>query len=343
MIRFLKPALFLACLGPAAWLVYGAFLGGDLGVNPVETITNYTGIWTLRLIAISLAVSPLRWLTGWNRIIQYRRMLGLFAFFYGTLHFMTYFVLDHSLVFAGLWDDVVKRPYITAGFTAFMLMVPLAITSTQGLDPAPRRPQLEPAAPAGLRHGAAGGAALLVEGEARHLEPGALRGDHGHAARRPGLEGAGEASCRAAGVASGPRGAAGLMARLSIAALATVAMLAGCAPAGDGAEAEAAAGGADAGRQALLTINHLEPRPDFVGPQPARFTWTPIAGADSYAIGLVSEIDTVVWQRADIPAAEVAWPAGLDLPAGTYFWMIEGFTEGRRIAESGRAAFVLER
>ena len=70
MIRFLKPALFLACLGPAAWLVYGAFLGGDLGVNPVETITNYTGIWTLRLIAISLAVSPLRWLTGWNRIIQ---------------------------------------------------------------------------------------------------------------------------------------------------------------------------------------------------------------------------------------------------------------------------------
>ena len=132
VIRWLKPAVFLACLGPAAWLVYGAFLGGDLGVNPVETITNYTGIWTLRLIAISLAVSPLRWLTGWNRIIQYRRMLGLFAFFYGSLHFLTYFVLDHSLVFAGLWDDVVKRPYITAGFTAFVLLIPLAITSTQG-------------------------------------------------------------------------------------------------------------------------------------------------------------------------------------------------------------------
>ena len=132
MIRWVKPALFLACLGPAAWLVYGAFLGGDLGVNPVETITNYTGIWTLRLIAISLAVSPLRWLTGWNRVIQYRRMLGLFAFFYGSLHFLTYFVLDHSLVFAGLWDDVVKRPYITAGFTAFVLLIPLAVTSTQG-------------------------------------------------------------------------------------------------------------------------------------------------------------------------------------------------------------------
>ena len=239
VIRFLKPALFLACLGPAAWLVYGAFLGGDLGVNPVETITNYTGIWTLRLIAISLAVSPLRWLTGWNRIIQYRRMLGLFAFFYGTLHFMTYFVLDHSLVFAGLWDDVVKRPYITAGFTAFMLLIPLAITSTQGWIRRLGGRRLEPAAPAGLRHGAARRAALLVEGEARHLESGALRGDHGRAARRPGLEGAGEASCRAAGVASGARGAAGLMARLAIAALATVAVLAGCAPAGDGAEAEA--------------------------------------------------------------------------------------------------------
>jgi methionine sulfoxide reductase heme-binding subunit len=132
VVRLLKPALFLACLGPLSWLLYGAFLGGDLGVNPVETITNYTGIWTLRLIAISLAVSPLRWLTGWNRIIQFRRMLGLFAFFYGTLHFLTYFILDHSLVFAGLWDDVVKRPYITAGFTAFVLLIPLAVTSTQG-------------------------------------------------------------------------------------------------------------------------------------------------------------------------------------------------------------------
>ena len=129
--RVLKPVVFVAALGPFLWLVYNAFWG-DLGVNPVETITNYTGIWTLRLIAISLAVSPLRWLTGWNRLIQYRRMLGLFAFFYGSLHFLTYFVLDHSLVFAGLWDDVVKRPYITAGFTAFVLLIPLAVTSTQG-------------------------------------------------------------------------------------------------------------------------------------------------------------------------------------------------------------------
>ncbi len=129
--RVIKPAAFLAALGPFAWLVYNAFWG-DLGVNPVETITNYTGIWTLRLIVITIAITPLRWLTGFNPLILLRRMIGLFAFFYGTLHFMTYFILDHSLQFDGLWDDVVKRPYITAGFTAFVLMIPLALTSTQG-------------------------------------------------------------------------------------------------------------------------------------------------------------------------------------------------------------------
>jgi sulfoxide reductase heme-binding subunit YedZ len=129
--RIVKPLVFVAALGPFGWLVYNAFWG-DLGVNPVETITNYSGIWTLRLIAITLALTPARWLTGFNPIILFRRMIGLFAFFYGTLHFMTYFILDQSLQFGGVWDDVVKRPYITAGFTAFVLMIPLAITSTQG-------------------------------------------------------------------------------------------------------------------------------------------------------------------------------------------------------------------
>lgn len=123
--------MFVAALGPFSWLVYNAFWG-DLGVNPVETITNYSGIWTLRFIVLTIAITPLRWVTTFNPIVRFRRMLGLFAFFYGTLHFMTYFILDHSLQFAGVWDDVVKRPYITAGFTAFVLMVPLAITSTQG-------------------------------------------------------------------------------------------------------------------------------------------------------------------------------------------------------------------
>jgi len=129
--RIVKPIVFAAALGPFGWLVYNAFWG-DLGVNPVETITNYSGITTLRLIAITLALTPARWISGFNPIILFRRMIGLFAFFYGTLHFMTYFILDQSLQFGGVWDDVVKRPYITAGFTGFVLMIPLAITSTQG-------------------------------------------------------------------------------------------------------------------------------------------------------------------------------------------------------------------
>ena len=129
--RVVKPAVFLACLVPFAQLIYGAFWG-DLGANPVETITNTTGIWTLRLLVISIAITPTRWITKWNVLIVFRRMLGLFAFFYGTLHFMTYFVLDQSLVFGGLWEDVLKRPYITMGFTAFVLLIPLALTSTQG-------------------------------------------------------------------------------------------------------------------------------------------------------------------------------------------------------------------
>ena len=129
--RVLKPVVFLAGLGPLAWLVYNAFWG-DLGVNPVETITNHTGIWTLRLLAVTIAITPIRWLTKWNPIINFRRMIGLFAFFYGTIHFFIYFILDRSLLFDGLWEDIVKRPYITVGFTAFVLMIPLAITSTKG-------------------------------------------------------------------------------------------------------------------------------------------------------------------------------------------------------------------
>ena len=127
----LKPAVFVAALGPLAWLVYNMFWG-DLGANPIETITNATGIWTLRFIVITLAITPLRWLTKWNPIITFRRMIGLFAFFYGTIHFSIYFVLDRSLMFDGLWEDIVKRPYITMGFTGFVLMIPLALTSTKG-------------------------------------------------------------------------------------------------------------------------------------------------------------------------------------------------------------------
>ena len=117
-------------LTPLSYLVFSLYQ--DLGANPVETITNFTGIWTLRLIMITLAITPLRWMTGINQLINYRRILGLLAFFYGCLHFTTFFLFDHQFDFAAMWEDVKRRPYITAGFTAFVLMIPLAVTSTQG-------------------------------------------------------------------------------------------------------------------------------------------------------------------------------------------------------------------
>jgi sulfoxide reductase heme-binding subunit YedZ len=103
---------------------------GNLGANPIKEITEQTGIWTLRFVFITLAVTPARRLTGWNRVIQLRRMLGLFAFFYGTLHFMTYVWLDQFFMVEEIIADVVARPFITVGFVSFMLLIPLAITST---------------------------------------------------------------------------------------------------------------------------------------------------------------------------------------------------------------------
>ena len=126
-----KPSVWFLCLAPFALLVYDGFTD-NLTANPIEKITNTTGIWTLRFIVIGLAITPLRWLTGINQLINYRRLIGLFAFFYGLLHFTTFFFFDHQFDVAGMWQDVLKRPYITAGFVAFVLMIPLAITSTTG-------------------------------------------------------------------------------------------------------------------------------------------------------------------------------------------------------------------
>ena len=125
-----KPVVWMLGLTPLSYLVFSLYQ--DLGANPVETITNFTGIWTLRLIMITLAITPLRWFTGINQLINYRRLAGLFAFFYGCLHFTTFFLFDHQFDFAAMFEDVKRRPYITAGFTAFVLMIPLAVTSTQG-------------------------------------------------------------------------------------------------------------------------------------------------------------------------------------------------------------------
>jgi len=130
--RLLKPLIFAAALGPLAYLALGAWQR-SLGANPIETITRSTGLWTLRFMLITLAVTPARRLTGWNDIVRVRRMLGLFAFFYGSLHLLTYVWLDQFFDLAAIVKDVAKRPFITAGFSAYALLVPLAITSTAGM------------------------------------------------------------------------------------------------------------------------------------------------------------------------------------------------------------------
>ena len=125
----LKPVVFAAALVPLGFLVWGAFNDG-LGANPVETITFETGEWGLRLLLLTLTVTPLRRITGWNGVVRVRRMLGLFGFFYICLHFTTYIWLDHYFSIADVIDDIVERPYITVGFTGFMMLIPLALTST---------------------------------------------------------------------------------------------------------------------------------------------------------------------------------------------------------------------
>jgi methionine sulfoxide reductase heme-binding subunit len=129
--RVAKPAVFIACLAPLAWLGAAALSGG-LGANPIEATNRFLGDWALRFLLIALAVTPVsRWL-GLAVVMRFRRMLGLFAFFYVTLHLSSYIGLDLFFHWQALWEDVVKRRYITVGMLAFALLVPLAITSTKG-------------------------------------------------------------------------------------------------------------------------------------------------------------------------------------------------------------------
>lgn len=131
-IAAIKAGLFAAALAPFTALVVTGATGG-LGANPVEAITHTTGEWTLRLLLATLAITPLRHLTGWVSLTRLRRMVGLFAFFYLVLHFATYAVLDASLDLAYVVEDVADRLYITVGFAAFVMLVPLAATSTNAM------------------------------------------------------------------------------------------------------------------------------------------------------------------------------------------------------------------
>ncbi|MFC3051752.1 protein-methionine-sulfoxide reductase heme-binding subunit MsrQ [Kordiimonas pumila] len=135
--RYGKPFVFALFLIPAVWLIYNwvqAYAGAphDLGFNPQETSNRFTGDWALRILLLSLALTPLSLLTGSPRWILFRRMTGLFAFFYVCLHITSYIWLDMQFDWSELWTDVVKRIYITVGFTALLCLLPLAITSTAG-------------------------------------------------------------------------------------------------------------------------------------------------------------------------------------------------------------------
>ena len=126
---WLKPLIFAASLLPLAWLGYQA-AWGSLGVNPIETLNRFLGDWALRFLLIALAVTPARKITGWTVLARLRRMLGLFAFFYVCLHVSSYVGLDQFFDWQALWKDVLKRRYITFGMIALVLLIPLAITST---------------------------------------------------------------------------------------------------------------------------------------------------------------------------------------------------------------------
>ena len=128
----LKAVLFLVCLYPLSNLLWLAY-NNQLGANPIELITRSLGTWTLVFLMITLSITPLRKLSGWTWLIKLRRMIGLYAFFYALLHFITYIWLDQFFDLHEIYKDVIKRPFITIGFAAFVLLIPLAITSTNSM------------------------------------------------------------------------------------------------------------------------------------------------------------------------------------------------------------------
>lgn len=132
-LLWFKAAVFTLCLVPLARLIFFAFTD-RLGANPIEFTLRSLGTWTLVMLLVTLSITPLRRLTGWNSLIRVRRMLGLFAFFYASLHFLTYAGVDQSFDLTAILADVVKHPYITVGFSSFVLLIPLAVTSTNAMQ-----------------------------------------------------------------------------------------------------------------------------------------------------------------------------------------------------------------
>jgi sulfoxide reductase heme-binding subunit YedZ len=130
--RVIKPAVFVLCLAPLGWLIWWG-VRGELGANPIEATNRYLGDWALRFLLITLAATPLRGITGWNGVLRFRRMFGLYAFFYVCLHLSSYIGLDQFFDWNAIWQDIVKRNFITVGMVSFILLIPLAVTSTNAM------------------------------------------------------------------------------------------------------------------------------------------------------------------------------------------------------------------
>ena len=133
-ISLIKAVVFIACLLPFAQLLLAAFglAGQSLGANPIEELLHQLGLWGLRLLLLTLAITPLRRMTGKSWLLKLRRMLGLFSFFYVSLHFLTYAILDQGFSLGAIGEDILERPYITLGISALLMLIPLAVTSTNG-------------------------------------------------------------------------------------------------------------------------------------------------------------------------------------------------------------------
>lgn len=131
-ISGLKVSVFLVSLLPAAALIYGV-LNNTLGANPIETLTRDTGVWALRFLLLTLCITPLRALTRWHWLATIRRMLGLYSFFYASIHMLLYLWLDQFFVFSDIVKDIIERPFITVGFISFVTLIPLAMTSNQAM------------------------------------------------------------------------------------------------------------------------------------------------------------------------------------------------------------------